>query len=61
MKDGKGLEKRYGFNGVPTICYVKTGGKNTRVTFMKDPKNADSQTWYRPEEIMQFIKKNREK
>ena len=63
MKDGKGLEERFGFSGVPTICYVKTGGKNTKVTFMKDPdpENADSQMWYRPEEITQFIKNNREK
>jgi hypothetical protein len=26
-----------------------------------DPENADSQMWYRPEEITQFIKNNREK
>ena len=60
MKDGKGLEEKFGFSGVPTVCYVKTGGKNTRVAFMKDPDKAHPQMWYRPEEIMEFIKNNRE-
>ena len=26
MEEGEGLEKKWGFEGVPSICYVRTGG-----------------------------------
>lgn len=59
MKDGKGLEEKYGFSGVPTICYVKTGPK-TKVSFMDEPAKAHPQTWYHPRDISNFINENRE-
>ncbi len=59
MEDGNGLEKKYGFDGVPSICYVKTGGMKPFVRFMEEPKNPHKETWYHPTGIRIFLKENK--
>lgn len=59
MEDGKGLEKKYGFDGVPSICYVKTGGMKPFVRFMEEPKNPHKETWYHSTGIRIFLKENK--
>ena len=58
MDNGEGLEKKFGFTGVPTICFVNTGPKPT-VTFMEEPKRPHEETWYHPTAIRIFIKENK--
>ncbi len=59
MEDGAGLEKKYGFSGVPSICYVRTGGIRPQVRFMEDPAKPHKETWFEPAGIRIFIDKNR--
>lgn len=59
MEDGAGLEKKYGFSGVPSICYVRTGGIRPQVRFMEDPAKPHKETWFDPAGIRIFIDKNR--
>ena len=59
MEDGNGLEKKYGFEGVPSICYVRTGGLRPHVRFMEDPAKPHKETWFDPTGIRIFIDKNR--
>jgi thiol-disulfide isomerase/thioredoxin len=59
MEDGAGLEKKYGFSGVPSICYVRTGGIRPQVRFMEDPAKPHKETWFEPTGIRIFIDKNR--
>ena len=59
MEDGNGLEKKYGFEGVPSICYVRTGGLRPNVRFMEDPAKPHKETWFEPTGIRIFIDKNR--
>ena len=59
MEDGKGLEKKYGFEGVPAICHVKTGGMRAKVNFLEEPKKPHKETWYHPTGIRIFIDKHR--
>jgi thiol-disulfide isomerase/thioredoxin len=60
MEEGDGLEKKYGFQGVPSICYIKTGGIRPKVRFMEDPKKPHDETWFEPAGIRIFINKNRD-
>jgi thiol-disulfide isomerase/thioredoxin len=59
MEDGEGLEKKFGFQGVPSICHVRTGGFKPIITFMEEPRNPHKETWYHPNEIRQFIQENK--
>ena len=59
MEDGARLEKKYGFQGIPSICYVRTGGLKPIVRFMEEPKKPHKETWYHPTGIRIFIDKNR--
>ena len=59
MSDGEGLEKRLGFDGVPSICYIRTGGAKPTIRFMQEPDNPDGKTWYRPDDIRSFIENNK--
>ncbi len=63
MEDGDGFEEKYDFYGVPTICYVRTNGSNTKVEFLPDPETPNSGpdgTWYSEQEITDFIENKRE-
>jgi thiol-disulfide isomerase/thioredoxin len=59
MDNGDGLEKKFGFNGVPSICYVKTGSPRPTLKFMVEPKKPHKETWYHQPAIHKFIKNNR--
>ena len=58
MDDGKGLEKKYGFEGVPSICHVRTGTR-PKIHFLEEPKKPHKETWYHPTGIRMFIDKHR--
>ena len=60
MDDGKGLEKKYGFEGVPSICHVRTGTR-PKIHFLEEPKKPHKETWYHPTGIRMFIDKYRSK
>jgi len=59
MSDGSGLEKKWAFEGVPNICYVRTRGSRTLVRFMEDPKKPHKEMWFEPASIRKFIIDNR--
>ena len=59
MEEGMGLEKKWGFSGVPSICYVRTGGVRPVVRFIEDPEKPHKETWFHPAEIRKFIDENR--
>ena len=59
MEEGEGLEKKYGFEGVPSICYVRTGGFRPTIRFMDDPNKPHKEMWFHPTAIRNFIDKNR--
>jgi thiol-disulfide isomerase/thioredoxin len=62
MEDGEGFEDKYNFEGVPTICCVKTKGRNTAVNFMPepdDPSGGEDGTWYHPKELIKFIEQHK--
>ena len=59
MDDGAGLEKKYGFDGVPSICHVRTGGIRPKIHFLEEPKKPHKETWYHPTGIRIFIDKHR--
>ena len=61
MEDGDGLEKKYGFEGVPAVCFVKTGGIRPVIRFLEEPKKPHKETWYHQTGIRQFINNNRNK
>ena len=44
MDDGKGLEKKYGFEGVPLSCHVRTGGMRPRIHFLEELKKPHKRT-----------------
>jgi len=63
MDDGQGFEDKYDFNGVPTICHVKTAGHKTRVSFLSEPDEPDGGeegTWYHHQDLIDFIEQNRQ-
>jgi len=57
--DNQELEQRYKFYGIPTFFHVKTSKTETKVTLMPEPKAPNSETWYRVNEIKDFINKNK--
>lgn len=62
MEDGDGLEDKYRFEGVPTICHVKTKGRGTKINFApepEDPSGGDDGTWYHPQELIKFIEQHK--
>jgi|TARA_Y100000310_G_scaffold322649_1_gene381912 thiol-disulfide isomerase/thioredoxin len=60
MEDDNGeLEQKYGFYGIPTLFHIKTGGKKTKVTLMPDPDDPNEHTWYRTNDIKEFIDKHK--
>ncbi len=57
QKDGQYLEAKYGFDGVPTICFVRTEGKSTRIKILPEPDKPDDATWYYEDQINEFIER----
>lgn len=58
MNDGGDqIEAKYGLDGVPTLCLVRTAGENTKVKIMPNPEKPDKVTWYYEDEINEFIER----
>ena len=58
MSDGgEYIEKKYGFEGTPSLCIAMTDGIGTQVKFLKEPKKPDRQTWYHKDDIIKFIER----
>ena len=55
--DGEELEAKYGFEGVPTICFVRTEGENTRIKILPDAEKPSEATWYYEDQIHEFIER----
>ncbi len=55
------IEKQLGFHGVPTISVVRTnpGRLKPRIRIMEDPLNPHKKTWYRVQEITEFIEREK--
>jgi len=59
MARGQGVEDKIGFYGTPTICMIKTGERHS-ITVMEEPENPNNQTWYKSEDIIKFIRDNKD-
>lgn len=58
MQDsGDLIEAKYGLDGVPTLCLVRTDGQQTRINIMPNPETPDKITWYYENEICEFIER----
>ncbi len=53
--DDEGLEKRLGFRGVPTILWVNITPPDTKVNILHEPLEPNKLTWYRSQDIINFI------
>jgi len=48
------LDEVIKINGVPTIAFVDVK-KNSSVSILEDPPDPNDETWYDPEDIMNFV------
>ena len=55
IKDYPQIQKIMKFNGVPTISMIKVGTTTPRIRLMKEPEEPDKKTWYKVNDIRQFI------
>tara|TARA_R110002110_G_scaffold240072_1_gene456193 strand:+ start:177 stop:560 length:384 start_codon:yes stop_codon:yes gene_type:complete len=51
------IEGKYGFQGVPSFCFVETGESPT-VNFISEPEEPHATTWYALEYIQDFVTKS---
>tara|TARA_Y100000310_G_scaffold90726_1_gene88026 strand:+ start:1132 stop:1494 length:363 start_codon:yes stop_codon:yes gene_type:complete len=59
IQDYPQVEKVVGFDGVPTIALIKTGGNQPRIRVLKNPEKPDKRTYYHIEDIKDFINKEK--
>jgi thioredoxin-like negative regulator of GroEL len=59
IKDYPKAEKILNFSGVPTISLIKTGGYEPKIRILEDPKSPHENMWYDPEDIIEFIEKEK--
>jgi thiol-disulfide isomerase/thioredoxin len=64
MEDGDGFEEKYDFEGVPSICHVRTNGRYTKINFVPEPDEPvagedGSGTWYHPQQLVKFIEQHK--
>ena len=59
IQDYPQVEKVVGFDGVPTVTLIKTGGNRPKIRVLKDPEKPNKETWYHIEDIKEFIKKEK--
>ena len=57
IADDPSVAKKLKFKGVPTIVYISTG-QSPKVNVLKDPKEADEDLYYHPEDILEFVRSN---
>tara|TARA_R110000824_G_C14980736_1_gene654137 strand:+ start:128 stop:490 length:363 start_codon:yes stop_codon:yes gene_type:complete len=53
------VEKIIGFNGIPTLCLIKTGTHKPKHRVIPDPKTPNKKMWYHIRDIKKFIEKER--
>tara|TARA_Y100001938_G_C8055358_1_gene414107 strand:- start:799 stop:1170 length:372 start_codon:yes stop_codon:yes gene_type:complete len=46
-------------NGVPTLVLAQVGGRRPKKVVLSDPDEPHPETWYYPEDIINFIKKEK--
>ena len=51
------IEAKYGLDGVPSLCFVRTGGEHTKIKMMPNPEKPDNDTWYYEDDINEFIER----
>ena len=57
-EDAGGLiEAKYGLDGVPSLCFVRTDGENTKIKMMPNPETPDKETWYYEQDMQKFVKR----
>lgn len=54
------VQKVMKFKGVPTISLIKTGTTTPRIRVIGEPAKPHRKTWYRLEDIQEFIKKEKQ-
>jgi len=57
IDDNPTVEKRLRFRGVPTITKINIKDSEPQIVVMPEPQDPHSHTWYRTNEIRNFIKK----
>jgi len=55
--EGAYIEKKYGFEGTPSICVAKTGPKYAGYKFLKEPAKPHRESWYYRDDIRKFIER----
>jgi hypothetical protein len=53
------VDEIVGFDGVPTVTLIKTGGKRPKIRVLKDPEKPHRETWYHLKDIKEFIEKEK--
>lgn len=53
------IEAKYGLDGVPSLCFVRTDGENTKIKMMPNPETPDKETWYYEQDMQKFVKRYR--
>ena len=51
------IEAKYGLDGVPSLCFVRTNGEETKIKLMPNPETPDDKTWYYEQDIHEFIER----
>jgi thioredoxin-like negative regulator of GroEL len=59
VADDPKIDKRLKFNGVPTICMIKTHPPEAQIKIITDPDPPHQHTWFRTSEIRSFIERNK--
>ena len=54
---GEIIEAKYGLDGVPSLCLVRTDGEHTKIKMMPNPQEPDKETWYYEDDIDDFIER----
>lgn len=58
VADDPKIESRLKFTGVPTICLIKTEPPGSQIIVLEEPREPHQHTWYRSNEITDFIERN---
>jgi len=59
IQDYPTAEKVSGFDGVPSISLIRTGGLRPRIRVLKDPEKPYENMWFNPKDIIEFIEKEK--
>lgn len=64
VDDDPSIEKKLGFDGVPTIVAINPDPDapprlRAKYAVMEEPENPHDKTWYRVKDIIQFVERNK--